>query len=457
MRYIALRPENLQPLQSPHYNHSMRLRVCLVVVLAISVHAQPASKSTPKEAPASVTVPISLDQGRIVIDVDLQLPNGKTERVRAWVDNGTPEPSMTRRVATLMGLVVSCDTQFCSATPKVPDAAPEVAIRAMKISLSPLEKSSDKTTRPIAVPPGAALAPGMSAEINIPSSVLRLYDVFIDFPERQLTIALPGHLKFNGVKSKMLLNPNNGLIQIPGKLENKNYDFALDLGSSINFLSKELFARLSGARPDWPHMTGAIGPFNAGISNDESNWKLLRLDRVQFGPLFLTDVAVVDLPADSTKSNADHRMSMFESRPAFATAGIIAFEALMNYRVGLDYAHSTVYFDIGRTVRVPDFDVVGLILHPEGDNGFTVAGVADFDGNPAVAGIDPGDRLIAVDGTPVAEFTLGETWSLLQGSPSQERKLTLERAGKQFTVAAKVQHFLGAAANDEGNRKSKKN
>jgi PDZ domain-containing protein len=427
----------------------MRLRVCLVVVvLAISVHAQPASKSTPKEAPTSVTVPIALDQGRIVIDVDLQLPDGKTERVRAWVDNGTPEPSMTRRVATLMGLVVSCDTQFCSATPKVPDAAPEVAIRAMKISLSPLEKPSDKTTRPIAVPPGAALAPGMSAEINIPSSVLRLYDVFIDFPERQLTIALPGHLKFNGVKSKMVLNPNNGLIQIPGKLENKNYDFALDLGSSINFLSKELFDKFANVHPDAPHMTGAVGPFNTGDPWDPK-LKLLRLDRLQFGPLFLTDVAVADLPRSQTTFAGERASS---SRP-----GGLSSEALMNYRVGLDYAHSTVYFDIGRTVRVPDFDVVGLILHPEGDNGFTIAGVADFDGNPAVAGIDPGDRLIAVDGTPVAEFTLGETWSLLQGSPGQERKLTLERGGKQFTVAAKVQHFLGVAANDEGNRKSKKN
>ena len=431
----------------------MRLPFSLAIVaLAISVRAQPAPKPTPKDAPASVTVPFALDQGRIVIDVDLQLPNGKTERVRAWVDNGTPEPSMTQRVANLLGpaiSTISCDAQLCTAAPKTPDAPLEVAIGAMKIPLSPLNKPSEKTTPPITVPAGAALAPGMSVEINIPSSVLRLYDVLIDFPERQLTIALPGHLKFNGVKSKMLLNPNNGLIQVPGKLENKSYDFALDLGSSMNFLSQELFAKFSQAHPDWPHLTGAIGPFNAGVSNDESNWKLMRLDRLQYGPLFLTDVAVAGLPTGQT--------TLAGERARASATGVLGSEALMNYRVGLDYAHSTVYFDIGRTVRLPDFDVVGLILHPEGDNGFTVAGVADFEGNPSVAGIDPGDRLIAIDGTPVAEFTLGETWSLLQGSPGQERKLTLERGGKQFTVAAKVQHFLSASSNDEGTRKSKKN
>ena len=66
--------------------------------------------------------------------------------------------------------------------------------------------------------------------------------------------------------------------------------------------------------------------------------------------------------------------------------------------------------------------------------------------------------LIAVDDNPVADFTLGEVWSLLQGSPGQERKLTIARAGKQFTVNAKVQHFLGdTPRNDYARGKSKKN
>jgi hypothetical protein len=178
----------------------------------------------------------------------------------------------------------------------------------------------------------------------------------------------------------------------------------------------------------------------------------MRVDRVQYGPLFLTDVAVADLAKDSSK----HRLALFEQRPSFTTAGLLSSEALLSYRVGLDYAHSTVYFDIGRTVKFPDFDVVGLILRPEGDNAFTIAGIADFDGKPSVAGVQAGDPLVAVDDTPVADFTLGQVWSLLEGSPGQERKLTIERAGKQFTVVAKVQHFLGdAPRTDDANGKSK--
>ncbi len=405
--------------------------VVLVVILGITVLAQ----NTGKTAASSATIPMALDQGRVVIDVDLLLPDGSTERVRGWVDNGNPDLTMNRRVAGLMGLNVVCDGQVCSGTPKSPEAALEIAIGGIRISLAPIREKKVMYSM-------AALAPGMSAEINIPSTVLRNYDVLFNFPDREFNIGLPGRLKFNGVKNKMLVNAD-GLIQIPSRIENKNYDLGLDLGSSINFLSGELFDKLSSAHPDWPHMVGAIGPFNSGGEVSEPKWRLMRVDRMQYGPLFLTGVAVTDLPAD--------RVTRF-------TASALGYEALMNYRVGLDYAHATVYFDIGRTVRFPDFDVVGLILRPEGDSAFVIAGVADFDGTPSVAGFQAGDHLVAVDDNPIADFTLGQVWSLLEGAPGQERKLTLERAGKRFIVVAKVQHFLGEVpGNDDAKGKSKKN
>ena len=48
---------------------------------------------------------------------------------------------------------------------------------------------------------------------------------------------------------------------------------------------------------------------------------------------------------------------------------------------------------------------------------------------------------------------MGLVWSLLEGSPGQERKLTIERGGKQFTVVAKVQHFLGQAEENQSEEK----
>ncbi|MGA2022517.1 MAG: PDZ domain-containing protein [Candidatus Sulfotelmatobacter sp.] len=422
----------------------MRFSTALVALTLLTASALAQNSSKVEPEPKSVTVPVTLDHNRVVIDVYVPLPDGSTKRVRGWVDTGDSELWMSDRVAGWMGLSVNCDGQICSGSAKPQVVSLEIMIGGMKIFLSATEK--------IKIPAGrSTIASGMSAEIKIPSTVLRNYDVLINFPDREFSIGLPGSLKFNGVKSKMLVNASTGFIQIPSKIENKNYNLGLDIGSSISFLSEELFDRLATANPGWPHMTGAVGPANMGeAGDDEPKWKLMRVDRVQYGPLYLTDVAV----AEFSKNFSD----FFAKDAGMAIAGLIGTDALMHYRIGLDYAHSTAYFDLGSTFKFPDFDVVGLILRPENDTRFTILGVADFDGRPSVPvgedGVQAGDHLVAVDGIPVPDSTMGQVWSLLEGTPGQERKLTVERDGKQVSVVAKVQHFLGEREENHSKEKS---
>ena len=60
----------------------MKLVRMIIAVLgfALSAFAQ--------APPNPVTVPITLDHNRIVIDVYLPLPDGTRKRVRAWVETG---------------------------------------------------------------------------------------------------------------------------------------------------------------------------------------------------------------------------------------------------------------------------------------------------------------------------------------------------------------------------------
>jgi C-terminal processing protease CtpA/Prc len=67
-----------------------------------------------------------------------------------------------------------------------------------------------------------------------------------------------------------------------------------------------------------------------------------------------------------------------------------------------------------------------------------------------------GDQLLAVGDISVSHATMGQVWDMLSGTLGKERKLTIERAGKQFTVVAKVQHFLGANPEEEGTKKKSK-
>jgi hypothetical protein len=420
---------------SNRYNRPMRFRALVILVFTVVSLAQ--TSSLPKPESKSTTVSITLDHNRIIINVGIPLPDGTTQRVRAWVDNGDPDLVLSHRVAKMMGLTLLCAGQVCS----TPTRLPEIRIGDVNVPLSNIgQKIREEPENAMSV-----AFPGMSAEINIPSTVLRNYDVLINYPGHELTIAQPGTLKFKGVSARVIVNAENGLVQVPSQIENKKHNLALDLGSSISFLAGELFDKLSAAHPDWPHMTGAIGPANLWGLDDEPKWKVMRVDRLQYGPLFFTNVAMVDFPED--------RLAYFEKRAGIATAGLLGASALQNYRIGLDYAHSAVYFDVGRLFNFPEFDVIGLILRPEDDGRFTILSIADLDGKPSVAGrpdgVQPGDHLVAVDDIPVAGSTMGQVWSMLGGELGKERKLTVDRSGKQFTVVAKVQHFLGEVAEDD--------
>ena len=415
---------------------TMRLIVAACVCLSLCCAAWAGQKSRPSTSPA-VTVPATIDHNRVVINVDIPVKDGSTASVRAWVDNGDPDLWMSDRLAALMGLNVSCDGQKCVArNPEFP--ALEILIGGVKVFL------------PSSIPTG--VAPGMNVELNIPSTLLRQYDVLIDFPEHKFTIGSPGSIHFRGEPANVMINAENGLIQIPSKIDNKKYNLALDVGSCISFLSPDLFDKLAGAHPDWPQMTGAVGSANMWGAEEETKWRVMRLDRVQYGPAFLTDVVFVE----QAKETAD----FFAKRAGIATAGLLGASALQNFRVGLDYAHSMVYLEVGRTTKFPDFDVVGLILRPEPLGGFTILGVADIDGKPSVPvgpdGIQLGDSLIAVNDISVLQSTLGQVWAMLGGMPGQERRLTIRRGGKEFVLTAQVQHFLGDVP-DEKEGKPKRN
>src|ERR1700674_5467300 len=145
--------------------------------------------------PSSVTVPMTIDHNRVVINVEVPLRDGSTQRVRAWVDNGNPDLVMSGHVAALMGLSVSCDGQICSGRANPQVVALEILIGGMKIFLP--------ATKEVKIPAsGSVVASGMNAEINIPSTVLRHYAVLIDFPGRQFSLGAPGPIHFRHPAAK---------------------------------------------------------------------------------------------------------------------------------------------------------------------------------------------------------------------------------------------------------------
>lgn len=380
-------------------------------------------------APTSATVPITLDHNRIIIDVRFPMADGSKKRVRAWVDNGNAEMEITAELAKTLKLPTMGDKPAVVTKDSWVSPVTDIIVGGMTIPAGQVKAAK-------VISDGDSIAPGSSAEINLPSTVLRNYDIVVDYLNRELTIAARGTVHFEGESGKAIVNAENGLIQIASQFGGQKQNLGLDLGASWSFLSGEFITKLEKANPQWPHMVGAAGSANMWGQEAESRWELLRIPTLQYGPLTLSDVGVAAFSPET--------MSFFAKRAGVSTAGLIGANALLNYRVGLDYAHGKVYFQQTSKHRPPDMDVVGLVLHPEPDGHYTVVGVADFDGKPSVPDVKAGDVLVSIDGTPPTGGTMGQTWSLLGGSPGDVRTLMLERGGKQFTVQATVHRFLAA-------------
>jgi hypothetical protein len=390
----------------------------------------------------SATVPITLDHNRIIIDVYFPMPDGSKTRVRGWVDNGNADLWITERLAKKLGLELTGEAKpALDGQERTAQAPREMQIGGMTISLAGI-KDAHAIDR-------NSIGPGLSAEINLPSKLLRNYDVIVDYPNREFTIATPGTAHFQGTPAKVILNSENALIQIPGDISGEEENLGLDLGATVSLISSDAISKWLKANPTWPHMTGAVGPANLWGLDDEPKWELLRIPQINYGGITFTQVVSARLPQGI--------MGYIEKRAGVPTVGLVGADALLNYRVSLDYAHSTVYFQQVSKLNLPDMDVVGLILRPEADGRYSVLGVADYEGKPSVPEVQKGDVLLTVQGGRATGATMGQVWSLLTGSPGDPRTLVLDRAGKQFTVTVPVRRFLSAASTEQPSKKKTRN
>lgn len=402
------------------YNRLMKTALLLLCGLSLSCVAQ-----TP---PAAATVPITLDHNRTIIDVRFPLPDGSTKRVRAWVDNGNPDLWITEDLAKKLGLSFSGEAkEEMGLKVRLVHPPKELRIGGFSVSTAGVPQAYALVDR-------ESIAPGSSAEINLPASVLRHYDVLVDYPNREFTIGPPGSIPFKGDAAKALVNDQNGLLQVSANVAGENSNLALDVGASFSFLADTVVSQLHKTHPDWPYMVGAVGPANMWGSPQEPGMPLLRVPTLQYGGVTFTGAGFGGLSKDA--------MDWFAKRAGVSTIGLLGANALLNFQVGLDYAHSTVYCQRLRKTTAPDMDVVGLVLRPEPDERFTIVGVAEWQGKPSVPEVKPGDVLVSIDKVPAAGGTMGQVWSLLGGSPGDVRTLVVERDGKQIKVNATVRGFL---------------
>ena len=279
------------------------------------------------------------------------------------------------------------------------------------------------------VVPGARYPfPGVLAEANLPSTVMRRFDVLFDYPGRAMTLAAPGRLQFRGTRVPCLADPKTGIVQVEVRVGGETLSFALDNGASYTLVPEGLVQSLGKSHPEWATHRGLMGCANMWGMKAEPEWPMVRLGEIQVGPVRVSGAGASGLP--------EGLFEWYSQKTAAPVSGLLGPNVLRAFRVGIDFAGGAVFLDRALRDDPRDMDLVGLTLRPNRDGTFEVIGAAGG------AGALPGDVLLRVGALDVKGLSMGRAVDALRGRPGEKRHLTLERAGKTLTVEATVLRHL---------------
>ena len=372
------------------------------------------------EPARSVTLPFTLDHNRMMVEVEFVRKDGTVRRAQAWVDTGNESLFLAEPLARDLGYDLSAMTE------EAPSLELTAPAPVMRLGGLPLRGEAVKTT----VQRGPRVLPGVPAEANLPATLFLHDQVVFDYPARSLTFARPGTLEPRGIGIPCRVNAETGLFLISVTVAGDTVQLGVDNGSAGTWVSDILTTEWGDRHPDWPRATGAAGSANFFGFPFEAGGDLMRVPELEFAGLRASEVAVLGL--------SQRLFDWYSSKSAGPVTGFLGANVLKNFRLEIDLENEMTYWEAGPAADTGDLDLVGLTLRPEADGSVTVAGVVSRDGQPLVEGVQPGDKLIGVDGAVFSDPTLGTVVAALRGTPGSIRTLVIEREGKELAVEARV-------------------
>jgi predicted aspartyl protease len=401
--------------------------VSAVLSLALCAQAQQAPLAVVPSRPLSATVPMFLEDNRVFVELTFRRPDGSPRKARAWVDTGGGWFAITEPLAKEIGVTRSGDDIQVGDGHATPIAHPDVRLGEMPLDLS--------TANVYEVLGETQMEPGINAEAFLPARVLMHYDAIFDYPARLFTLARSGALKPRGERIVATVNLESGFPRVEISVGGERYGFLVDTGAAYTMISRELLEKWGAAHSNWPKLDGAVAEANMIGNEMDTNALLVRISRMELGPLPIDSVGAVSRRAGIFETS----MSRMMTAPI---VGAIAGNVLKTMRIEIDYPGSAIYVQRDSQPDANDLDCLGLILRVGDDGKYTVVGIARKGGRPVVDGIQTGDELISLDGLNTSGATLDAVNRSLHGRPGDKRKVRLSRQRKEIELEVTVQRLL---------------
>jgi hypothetical protein len=403
------------------------------VVLFVS-QATPVRSSVVRAAEIESTgvVPFIFDDNRVFAELTFVKPNGALRKAVAYVDLGTPRMVIDQKLREELQ----------------PDQNKPLRLRVGNLEI-PIESSALETDTGLGFT-GRDGKRTIPVETILPGSLLKNYQVVLDYAKRTLTIARPDTLEGKGEGVPCRLNEKTGLISVTGAIAEHSYALAIDCGSAYSWIRYDVAQQWVKAHPDWKRGTGAVGEANMQTRTDgaEARATILRLPEIRFGSLQLKQIGALGISAEAPPIPPAPGESVvhgdffdwYSKKCPEPVIGWIGGNVLKGFRVVIDFPWRMIYWEQQIKLDPHDLDQVGVTLEKR-DTGYFIAGIAQKNGKPTVDAVRVGDRLIQVDDLQLSNATRGAIFAALHGKPGSVRTLIVERDGKRLNVATKITAF----------------
>jgi hypothetical protein len=201
-------------------------------------------------------------------------------------------------------------------------------------------------------------------------------------------------------------------------------DVGLDTGNSGTLIVQGIWADTHGLKQQ---MMSGFPSLGFGMGGASSNWAT-RVDFELAGQPFLRIIG----------RYAPDKRGAFSSR---TESGNVGNEILSNFTLDFDYGHSQIWFEPAPRTEQRPFNRSGLSEVKEHAVAFKVVAVAAQ--TPAAeAGLQVGDEIVAVDGTPSRQLSGRDFRRAVRLPPGTKLTLSIVRAGQPGTAILTLRDLL---------------
>jgi predicted aspartyl protease len=252
--------------------------------------------------------------------------------------------------------------------------------------------------------------------------------VRIDYPAKRMTLRSFDNAGKEPAKNKGTAVPivfDDDMPLLMGRINGRDGLFALDTGNSGTTVVQALWAKANGLAET---MKRGVETVSYGAGGASRNWAS-RVDSIEVGGTAIHR---------QIARYAEDVAGAFSSRTEAANIGT---DLLANFVVDIDYSRHVVWFAHKPGYQAPPFNRAGMRAMKEGPEAFRVVLVTP--GSPAArAGIEAGDRIMAVDGASASALSGRDLFAKVTQPAGTVLKLQAQRGTQVLQKELTLEELL---------------